>query len=79
MVPKNGNGEKTTDKRFWLSVGGLLFAILGTWMALSDKVTENSTNIERNQDAIEDLQENINRRCDKIEGVVNLILMELRK
>ena len=77
VLAENGNGA--VDKRFWVSIGGLLLAILGTWMALSDKVTSNTVNIRRNQDALQDLNANVTRRCDKIEATVNTILMELRK
>jgi len=79
MVPRTADGDRTTDVRFWVSVGSLLLAIIGTWMALSDKVTSNTANTQHNQEAIKDLNANLNRRCDKIEDVVNTILMELRK
>ena len=75
MVTANGK----LDAKFWLSVGGLFLAILGTWATLTNSVTQNSTNIERNREQINSLAFDLDRRFDKLEKANHEILMELRK
>lgn len=75
MVTKNGK----LDARFWISVGTLLLAIIGTWVTLNSQVRENSVHIERNREQISDLGRDLDRRFDKLEKANHEILMELRK
>jgi len=75
VPPKDGK----LDGRFWISLGGLLLAIGGTFALLKSDVAVNSANIERNREQIKDLSFDLDRRFDKLEIVTTDILKELRK
>jgi len=71
MVPKDGK----LDTRFWISVSGLLLAIIGTFVSTTRSIERNTTNITRTREEVQCLRHEIQR----VQDVQHEMMMELRK
>lgn len=68
------DGEKA-DIRFWLSVGGLLFAIVGSFITLNTSVATNASEIRSLHREFSAFRQESGRRMERIEDAI----LEIRK